>query len=81
MQQRLDTWELPSLKEPLAKPKIQAIESSRDVADLAKGDPSLSNSVQEALQVKETAVALDMQLVEGLGGIAAQLLSQGLLMV
>lgn len=77
----LDFGKLFSDKKSLAEPQVEAIESARDVADLAKHDKVLHHAIQHTLQVEEAATAFDMELIEHLGCLLGEVLPQGLLLV
>lgn len=77
----LDFGKLFSDKKSLAEPQVEAVESARDVTDLAKHDEVLHHAVQHALQVEEAATAFDVELVEHLCCLLGQVLPQGLLLV
>ena len=72
VEQRPRRRELAPPEQPLAQPQIEAVERAGDVTDLAQPDEVLRHPVQHALQVQEAAVALDVQLVEHVGGVATQ---------
>jgi len=72
----LNLAELLPVEESLAEPEVQTVQRSRNFSHLAQDDGLFSYAVEDFLQVQKATVALYVQLVKHLGGVARDVLPE-----
>jgi len=76
VEQRLNFAELLPVEESLTEPEVQTVQRSWNLSHLAQDNRLLSYAVENFLQVQEATVALYVQLVKHLGGVARDMLPE-----